>query len=50
MILTVKDTEKEESVSVAERFIRLGYEIYATKGTAKFLKSKGIDVIGVNKT
>lgn len=49
MILTVKDTEKEESVSVAERFIRLGYEIYATKGTAKFLKSKGIDVIGVNK-
>lgn len=49
MILTVKDTEKEESVSVAERFIRLGYEIYATKGTAKFLKSKGIEVIGVNK-
>jgi len=49
MILTVKDAEKEESVSVAERFIRLGYEIYATKGTAKFLKSKGIDVIGVNK-
>ena len=49
MILTVKDTEKEESVSVAERFIRLGYEIYATKGTAKFLKSKGLNVIGVNK-
>ncbi len=49
MILTVKDTEKEDSVSVAERFIRLGYEIYATKGTAKFLKTKGIDVIGVNK-
>lgn len=49
MILTVKDAEKEESVSAAERFIRLGYEIYATKGTAKFLKSKGIDVIGVNK-
>lgn len=49
MILTVKDAEKEESVSVAERFIRLGYEIYATKGTAKFLKSKGLDVIGVNK-
>ena len=49
MILTVKDTEKEDSVSVAERFIRLGYEIYATKGTAKYLKAKGIDVIGVNK-
>lgn len=49
MILTVKDAEKEESVSVAERFIRLGYEIYATKGTAKFLKSKGLNVIGVNK-
>ena len=49
MILTVKDAEKEESVSVAERFIRLGYEIYATKGTAKFLNSKGLRVIGVNK-
>ena len=40
MILTVKDTEKEESVSVAERFIRLGYEIYATKRNSKISKVK----------
>ncbi len=49
MILTVRDSDKEESINVAKRFINLGYEIYATKGTAKYLKEKGIHVIGVNK-
>lgn len=49
MILTVNDNAKQEAVSVASRFQALGYEIYATRGTANYLKGKGIEVIGVNK-
>ena len=49
MILTVKDQDKQESISVAKRFKALGYEIYATRGTAKFLNENGVEVTGVNK-
>ncbi|MDY3775284.1 MAG: carbamoyl-phosphate synthase large subunit, partial [Eubacterium sp.] len=49
MILTVRDQDKSEAVSVARRFQALGYEIYATRGTQKALKESGVDVIGVNK-
>lgn len=49
MILTVKDADKSEAVSVAKRFQALGYEIYATRGTAKYLAENGVNVIGVNK-
>ena len=49
MILTVNNNAKDEAVSVAKRFQALGYEIYATRGTAKFLGKQGIDVVGVNK-
>ena len=49
MILTVNDNSKDEAISVARRFQALGYEIYATRGTAKFLGENGVSVIGVNK-
>ncbi len=49
MILTVKTQAQEEAVSVAKRFTRLGYEIYATRGTQKALAKAGVEVIGVNK-
>lgn len=49
MILTVKDADKREAISVAKRFKALGYEIYATRGTAKYLAENGVEVIGVNK-
>ena len=49
MILTVKDADKSEAISVAKRFKALGYEIYATRGTAKYLAENGVEVIGVNK-
>ena len=49
MILTVNDNSKDEAISVAKRFQALGYEIYATRGTAKFLGENGVSVIGVNK-
>ncbi len=49
MILTVKDTDKEEAVDIARRFQALGYRIYATRSTAKALKEHGIRVIRTNK-
>lgn len=49
MIITVKDKDKLEAVAIAKRFTALGYTIYATKGTAKFLNEQGIEAIGVNK-
>ena len=49
MILTVRDQDKTDAISVAKRFKALGYEIYATRGTQKALKEAGVDVIGVNK-
>ena len=49
MILTVNDNSKEEAVPVARRFQALGYDIYATRGTTKYMKSQGVEVIGVNK-
>ena len=49
MIMTVADSEKPAAVSVAKRFAALGYKIYATRGTAKYLKDNGVDAIRVNK-
>ncbi len=49
IIITVKDEDKEDVVDIAQRFEKLGYRIYATRGTAKFLNDKGVHAIKVNK-
>ena len=49
MIMTVKDSEKQDAVKVAKRFAALGYEIYATRSTAKVLNESGIEAIAVRK-
>ncbi len=49
MILTVKDSDKEEAVEIARRFEALGYKIFATRSTARVLKEHGIKVIRTNK-
>ena len=49
MIMTVKDSEKAEAIEVARRFVALGYEIYATRSTAKVLNENGIEAIAVRK-
>ncbi|MBQ1720819.1 MAG: carbamoyl-phosphate synthase large subunit, partial [Lachnospiraceae bacterium] len=49
MIMTVKDADKPEAVGVARRFQALGYKIYATRSTAKYLNDHGIDALWVNK-
>ena len=49
MIMTVKDADKPEAVEVAKRFEALGYKIYATRSTAKYLQEHGVNALRVNK-
>src|SRR5699024_8074650 len=38
VLLTVADKDKEEMSEIADRFYNLGFHLYATAGTAKFIK------------
>ena len=49
MIITVKDADKPEALEVAKRFEKLGYTIYATRSTAKYLQEGGVEARWVNK-
>ena len=44
MIMTVRDADKIEAVELAKRFEALGYNIFATKGTARALMEADIQV------
>ena len=49
MIMTIKDSEKEEAVSIAKRFKALGYEIFATRSTARYFNERGVLTIPINR-
>lgn len=49
MIMTVRRQEQQDAIPVAKRFLALGYEIYATRGTQKAFAEAGVEVTGVNK-
>ena len=49
MILSVKDADKLEAVDIARRFKALGYEIFATRNTARVLNEHGVQVVAVNR-
>lgn len=49
IIITVNDNDKQDTVSIAERFVKLGYEINATQGTYDYLTKKGVPALKINK-
>ncbi|MFC7784434.1 MULTISPECIES: carbamoyl-phosphate synthase large subunit [unclassified Rossellomorea] len=49
VLMTVADKDKEEAVLLAQRFIDIGYQILATKGTAEHLTKANITVREVDK-
>ena len=49
VLVTVRDSDKAEIGNVAEKFARCGFSLYATRGTAGYLKSKGFKVKVVEK-
>jgi carbamoyl-phosphate synthase large subunit len=49
MIITVRDSDKEEVIDIARRFQAQGYKIFSTSGTARVLNSHGIKAFMVRK-
>ncbi len=49
VFISVKDDDKQAVLPIAKNLLELGYKIYATKGTAKFLSENNINVQAVNK-
>ena len=49
VLLTIEDRDKEKILPIAKRFARIGYRIFATKGTADFLKKNDLHVDLVTK-
>ena len=49
VLLTIDDRNKQEALQIAQRFEKMGYQIAATKGTAKFLKDNGLHAKVVGK-
>ena len=49
MIITVRDEDKPEVVDIAARFEKLGYRIFATQNTAKYLNERGVNATRTNK-
>ena len=49
VLLTVQDRDKPEIAAVARRLRAIGCTLYATAGTAAYLKSRGIRSISVGK-
>lgn len=49
MIATIADQDKDEAVPIIREFVDLGYEVFATEGTARYLKSRGVPATEVGK-
>ena len=49
MILTIRKNEQEEAVDIARRFANVGYQIFATKGTARTLNEHGVKAFEIRK-
>lgn len=49
VLLTISDNHKNEVLDLAKRFFAIGYGIYATKGTADFLRANDLYVKEVSK-
>ena len=49
ILITVRDNDKPEMLQIAKKFDKVGFNIYATKGTATYLKENGIKARVVEK-
>jgi len=44
VLMTIADQDKKDALEMAKRFYAIGYGIYATEGTAKYLEDNGLFV------
>jgi len=49
VLITVRDGDKAEITDVAKKFSQCGFSLHATRGTARYLEEKGLDVQPVDK-
>lgn len=49
VLATLADADKPEALPLLKDFVALGFQIYATGGTAKFLAANGVEATPVNK-
>ncbi|MCJ0580212.1 carbamoyl-phosphate synthase large subunit [Enterococcus cecorum] len=49
VLFTIADDSKEEALSLAKRFVEIGFSILATSGTAKYFEQNGIKCKSVAK-
>ncbi len=49
VLITIRDVDKKEIGDIARKFVNLGYELYATHGTADVLRKEGMTVNMVDK-
>lgn len=49
VLITVRDSDKDEIADVAKKFVNCGFTLYATRGTHQFLTKKGFSVNLVEK-
>ncbi len=49
VMITVKDSDKEEALPIAQGLYDLGWKIFATAGTSEFLNNHGIPTIRTHK-
>ncbi|MFN8667164.1 MAG: carbamoyl-phosphate synthase large subunit [Gemmatimonadaceae bacterium] len=49
IFITVNDGDKPTVMPIARRFHEMGFTLYATEGTAQYLRSQGIPTSGVRK-
>ena len=49
LLATISDKDKDEAWPILSGFAELGFRIAATEGTAKYLRSRGLEVRVVNK-
>ena len=49
MIMSVRHSDQEEAVDIARRFAAVGYQIFATRGTARTLNANGVKAYEIRK-
>ena len=47
--MTIRENEQEEAVDIARRFANVGYQIFATRGTARTLNEHGVKALEIRK-
>jgi len=49
ILVTIKDADKEEALEIVREFRKLGFNIFATEGTAEYFFHRGVPAVPIKK-